>query len=97
MEILILVVWLGGAIAVGYAAAQRGRGDVAWFLLAVILSPLLAVLILLACPAEERAPRSVPEAAGDSAWTRGISLARLTLAVGLVAVVIVFILRFALR
>ncbi len=59
--VLIGFVWLAASFAVGYAGAQRGRGGVTWFLLALLLSPLLAVLVLLACPAVggvERAART---------------------------------------
>lgn len=59
--VLIGFVWLAVSFAVGYAGAQRGRGGVNWFLLALLLSPLLAVLVLLACPGESpTAPESVP-------------------------------------
>lgn len=40
--------WLGFAVVVGVAAANRGRSGVAWFLLAAIISPLLGGLLLLA-------------------------------------------------
>lgn len=47
MEFLVL--WVIASIAVGYAAGQRGRGAVGWFFLSLLLSPILGVLILLAC------------------------------------------------
>lgn len=51
MDVLIFLVWIGAAVAVGYAASQRGRSGTAWLLLALAVSPLLGVLILMACPA----------------------------------------------
>ncbi len=57
--VLIGFVWLAASFAVGYAGAQRGRGGVNWFLLALLLSPLLAVLVLLACPAVDSTEEDV--------------------------------------
>ena len=48
-----VVYWVILSGAVGWAATQKGRGGVEWFLLACILSPIMAVLLLLACPAIE--------------------------------------------
>jgi hypothetical protein len=45
MELLLL--WLVFAIVVGYAASTKGRSGVGWFLLAVLISPLIAVIFLL--------------------------------------------------
>ena len=42
--------WLGLAIVVGVAANTRGRHGWGWFLLAIVISPLLAGLLLLALP-----------------------------------------------
>ncbi len=42
--------WLGLAIIVGVAANTRGRDGFGWFALAVIISPLLAGLLVLALP-----------------------------------------------
>lgn len=42
--------WIGFAIVVGVAAGGRGRSGVGWFLLALLVSPLLAGLLLLALP-----------------------------------------------
>jgi len=48
MEIFLL--WIGIAVIVGVAANTRGRSGFGWFLLAVILSPLIAGLLVLALP-----------------------------------------------
>lgn len=39
--------WIGFAVVVGVAANARGRNGVGWFFLAVIISPLLALLLVL--------------------------------------------------
>lgn len=44
----IVIVWLFFAILVGVYASRRGRSGVGWFLLATIISPLLAFLLCLA-------------------------------------------------
>jgi hypothetical protein len=48
MEFLAL--WVGLAIVVGVAARNRGRRGGGWFLLAVLISPLIAGLLVLALP-----------------------------------------------
>lgn len=40
--------WLVAAMAVGVVAATRNRSGFAWFVIAAVLSPLLAILLLLA-------------------------------------------------
>jgi hypothetical protein len=45
-----LVVWIGLAFAVAIAANTRGRSGGAWFFLAILLSPLVAGVIVLAMP-----------------------------------------------
>lgn len=57
MEIFILgIIWFVVAIVVGVAAHQRGRNGVLWFLLAVLLSPLIAGLLLILFPMRGPAP-----------------------------------------
>jgi hypothetical protein len=48
MEILIFLFWLGFAIVVAVAADSRGRNAFGWTILALVISPLLAGLLLLA-------------------------------------------------
>jgi hypothetical protein len=50
----LLFVWLGLAIVVGIAAAHRGRNGARWLLLAVLLTPLIAGLLVLALPDPDR-------------------------------------------
>lgn len=42
--------WLVFAVLVGLLAVKRGRGGVAWFFVAVLLSPLIGALLLLVLP-----------------------------------------------
>lgn len=46
MEFLLF--WLGFALVVGVAASNRGRSGVGWFLLSLVISPVLGGLLLLA-------------------------------------------------
>lgn len=48
MEVVIF--WVGFALVVGVAASRKGRSGFGWFLLACLLSPLLAGLLLLVMP-----------------------------------------------
>jgi hypothetical protein len=48
MEIFIF--WLVFAFLVGIAASSRGRSGAGWFILAVIISPLLGILFVLVLP-----------------------------------------------
>ncbi|SNS35406.1 hypothetical protein SAMN05216374_0947 [Tardiphaga sp. OK246] len=46
----IFLVWLVFAVLVGVAASARGRSGLGWFILSVILSPLLGLLFVLVLP-----------------------------------------------
>ena len=46
----IFIIWLVFALLVGIAASSRGRNGVWWFILAVIISPLIGILFALAMP-----------------------------------------------
>src|SRR5262249_54460057 len=46
----IVIGWLIFAIIVGVAANARGRDGAGWFFLAVIISPLLALILVLVIP-----------------------------------------------
>jgi hypothetical protein len=46
MEIFLF--WIGFAVVVGVIAGNRGRSGFGWFLLACIISPLLAAILVLA-------------------------------------------------
>jgi len=48
--IMVFLFWLAFAIAVGIAASSRGRSGLGWFILAVLISPLLAGIFLAVSP-----------------------------------------------
>lgn len=48
--------WLLFAIVAGIAAASRGRSGLGWFFLAILISPLLALILVLVLPRGEPAP-----------------------------------------
>lgn len=62
----IIIVWVGAAALIGSGARNKGRSGFAWFLLALLLSPLLMVFFLLAARDRSRpaAPAAAPERAG---------------------------------
>jgi hypothetical protein len=47
---MIFMSWIGFAVVVGVAANNRGRNGAGWGMLAIVISPLLAGLLLLAMP-----------------------------------------------
>ena len=49
-ELVILIVWVIVSIIVGIAANARGRNGVGWFFVSILLSPVLALLLLLVFP-----------------------------------------------
>jgi len=49
LDVLIFF-WLALAVIVGVAANTRGRSSAVWVLLAIVISPLIAGLLLLALP-----------------------------------------------
>ena len=50
MEFPVVVVWIVGAVAVAQWAGRRGREDVGWGFIALLISPLLAALLLFILP-----------------------------------------------
>ncbi|HSF06925.1 MAG TPA: hypothetical protein VLG10_14155 [Methylomirabilota bacterium] len=48
-----IVIWVGGAILTGWAAVQNNRSGAMWFVIALVLSPLLALLALAVIPQGE--------------------------------------------
>jgi hypothetical protein len=51
---VLFLFWLLFAIVVAVAARARGRGAFGWFLLAVVISPLLAAVLLAFLPVHQR-------------------------------------------
>jgi hypothetical protein len=61
----IFVFWVLFAIIVGVAAGSRGRSGWGWFFLAVLISPLLAIILLALMPRlDQPVSVSVPVPAG---------------------------------
>jgi hypothetical protein len=54
-----LGVWFVLAIATGFAAQSRGRDGVGWFLLAILISPPLALILLIAFPSRFVGPSKI--------------------------------------
>jgi phosphate/sulfate permease len=61
----ILLFWIGGAIATGmFASIRRNRNGFGWFVLALLISPILAFIfcaILQAKPANTNARKQHPD------------------------------------
>lgn len=47
---VLIFIWLALAVIVGVAANTKGRSGAVWVLLALVISPLIAGLLLLALP-----------------------------------------------
>ena len=43
----VLFFWIGFSIVVAVAASARGRTGILWFLLSLLISPLIALLLVL--------------------------------------------------
>ena len=53
----LIAIWLFFGALVGWVATTKGRSGVGWFLLAVLISPLIAgIIILVMGPAKPQAP-----------------------------------------
>ncbi|MGH2609616.1 MAG: hypothetical protein ACRDHF_11095 [Tepidiformaceae bacterium] len=48
-----LGVWIGGAVLTGWVAVQNNRSGAVWLVVALVLSPLLALLALAVIPQGE--------------------------------------------
>jgi len=60
MEFLFL--WLGLSIVVWVGASSKGRFGFGWFLLAIIISPLIAGLLVLVLPSRRPQPVTIVQA-----------------------------------
>jgi hypothetical protein len=54
MELQFFVFWLIFSIVVGIGAAGRGRNGAGWFLLSMVISPVLAFLLLVLLPSRSK-------------------------------------------
>lgn len=64
--IVVIFFWLGFSIAVAVAADNRGRSSIGWFFLALLISPLLAGLFLLASSNLKNQPPAGEDATIDT-------------------------------
>ncbi len=48
LEVITIAAWLLGAIFIGAVARERQRSALAWFALGILISPLVALLLILA-------------------------------------------------
>ena len=55
---VIVILWAFFAILIAVAARARGRNPAAWFFVSLILSPILALLLLIAFPILRRSDRA---------------------------------------
>lgn len=69
MGIAIVLVWLVGSSVCGYVAWQKGRSGLNWFILALLISPLLALIAVAALP--ERVARAAEPKRAPRDMTRG--------------------------
>lgn len=56
MEFL-LITWIIGFFVCAFVASQRGRSGISWGFISLLISPLLALLVLIAIPSKRRATR----------------------------------------
>jgi len=51
------------SLVVGWAASQRGRGSMGWFFLSLVISPILALIVLMAAGSAKKkdANLSIPD------------------------------------
>lgn len=52
--IAILLADIAAGVLVGFVARSRGRGELAWFAISVLFTPLIALLALMAMPIEAK-------------------------------------------
>ena len=60
----IFIGWMIFAIVVGVAASSRGRSGFGWFLLSLILSPLVGIILVLVLPKKGDAAMATDEIGG---------------------------------
>lgn len=62
MEVFLL--WAAFSVVVGIAASARGRSGFGWFLLSLVISPLIALILVLVM--QNKAQATVPEASAPA-------------------------------
>lgn len=48
--LIVLWLWVGGAVAVGSVAFQTGRMWAGWFIYSILFTPLLAAILMCSVP-----------------------------------------------
>jgi hypothetical protein len=85
---LVIIIWLVGAVLIGVIGSNKGRSGIGWFLLAVIISPLLALFVVLAVKDRTRRGLVPADEYGEDDYApRRQSLTRAIIFVFLVALV----------
>jgi hypothetical protein len=54
MELTFFIFWMAFSVVVAIGAAGRGRHGPGWFLLSMVISPLLAFLLLMMLPSRSK-------------------------------------------
>lgn len=68
MVIIGIFVWLVLCVVVGVAAGNRGRSGFGWFLLAFLLSPLIAAILLILLGPSTAVVQKVSMESDDNRW-----------------------------
>jgi hypothetical protein len=63
-----ILVWGAASILTGAVASSRHRNPVGWFIIAMVASPLLALLALIAMPPRETVPIREDTTYRDTPW-----------------------------
>jgi hypothetical protein len=100
---IFVCAWIAVAVAVGIAASKRGRVGYGWFLLSLVISPLIVGPLVLALPRQYAGPQTETATGGPrvTGWT-SISLFSIakwfgiTILFGCVVVVLMFVLALVL-
>jgi hypothetical protein len=94
--------WIAFAVVVGVAASTRGRVGYGWFLLSLVISPLIVGPLVLALPRQYAEPQT-ETATGGAGATGWISTASsifkwfgITILFGCLVVVVMFVLALVL-
>jgi hypothetical protein len=90
--------WIACAVVVGVAASTRGRVGYGWFLLSLVISPLIVGPLVLALPRQYAEPAT--GGAGGTGWTSTASSIfkwfGITILFGGLVVVVMFVLALVL-
>lgn len=64
----MFLAWMAFAVIVGVVASARGRVGYGWFLLALVISPLIVGPLVLALPRQYAGPQTETGGAGATDW-----------------------------